>query len=79
MNVELVETEFRHFHVISVDVDYRDDKTLGGKLCIFVQTLQEVMKRDAGQGRRVEDGVTGRAFLFDEVGEEVSDKREKLL
>lgn len=65
VDVEVVQTEVRHLHVVTVDVDNCDHQALGGKLGVLVQSPQEVLKADAWNGRRVEDGFARSPLLID--------------
>lgn len=65
--VKIVQTEFRHLHVVTVYVDDCDHEALGGKLCVLVQSPKEVLEADAWNGRRVEDGFARPPFLINEI------------
>ena len=63
MHVETVEAEGRLPHVVAVDVDDRDDKAFLGVLCEAVESPEKVGKGDVGDGGGVEDRLTGRSLL----------------
>lgn len=42
INIEVIESEVLELHVVSIDINDRDDQALRGILCVFVESFEEV-------------------------------------
>ena len=67
MDIEIVESELTHFHVVAVNIDDGDDEALRWKFSVFLQPLEEVMEGDVGDTWWIEVRLAGSTFLLDEV------------
>ena len=76
MDIEIVESELAHFHVVSINIDDGNDEALGWKSGIFLQSFEEVMERDVGDAWGIEEGLAGSTFLLDEVAKEFGSEEE---
>lgn len=71
MNIEIVESEISHLHIITIDVDDSDDETLCRKASVFMQSFEKVMKCYRWHCRGVEDRLTGTPLLLDQITQQL--------
>ena len=79
VDVEIIEAEVFHGHVVAVDEDDGDDEALCGEVGVFVQPAQKLRQRDRGHWCWVEDGLARRTLLLDEVAQQVRRQQNELL
>lgn len=71
VSIEAVKAELGLSHVVAIDVDDGDDQALRRELGVLVEPAEEVVERDGGRSRGVEDGLAGTALLLDQVLQQV--------